>query len=207
MAKGVDLSLLQGSPANELRQYAPSPPLNVMIDEVCQTALAVKIDGYGQMFADSISSDRELRAIFIQDVVSHFQELLTPEEQESFVSTLLGADSFTSALTVSIRSILATAKNYDDGDAVIKAIEAGGQSSKCLPLLRKSIESVLIANLGKQPNTVSSLFDRVPFLTNKSMEVCRRLVESAGHSNWLTELASLRKRLANSGKLKSITGS
>jgi len=78
VAKGVDLSLLQGSPANELRQYAPSPPLNVMIDEVCQTALAVKIDGYGQMFADSISSDRELRALFIQDVVCHFQELLTP---------------------------------------------------------------------------------------------------------------------------------
>jgi hypothetical protein len=207
VAKGVDLSLLQGSPANELRQYAPLPPLNVMIDEVCQTALAVKIDGYGQMFADSISSDRELRAIFIQDVVSHFQELLTPEEQESFVSTLLGADSFTSALTVSIRSILAKAKNYDDGDAVIKAIEAGGQSSKCLPLLRKSIESVLIANLGKQPNTVSSLFDRTPFLTNKSMEVCRRLVESAGHSNWLIELVSLRKRLASSSKLKSITGS
>jgi hypothetical protein len=37
----VDLSSLQGLAANELRKYAPTPPLNVMIDEIHQTALAV----------------------------------------------------------------------------------------------------------------------------------------------------------------------
>lgn len=207
VVQGVDLSSLQGPPANELRKYAPTPPLNVMIDEVYQTALAVKIDAYGQMFADLISRDGELRNVFARDVVSHFQEHLTPEESESFVSILLEAASFTHALAVSVRSMLAAAKNYDDGDAVIKAIEVGGQSSKCLPLLRKSIESVLSVNLGKQLNLVSDLFERSPFLTKKSMDECRKLVESAGHANWLTELASLRKRLANSGKLKSLTGS
>ena len=205
VAEGVDLISLQGPPANELRKYAPTPPLNVMIDEVCKTALAVKIDAYGQMFADSISRNGDLRSIFARDVVSHFKEHLTPEESESFVSILLEAASFTHALTVSVRSMLAAAKNHDDGDAVIKAIEVGGQSSKCLPLLRKSIESVLSVNLGKQLNTMSDLFERSPFLTKKSMDECRKLVESAGHASWLTELASLRKRLASSGKLKSVT--
>lgn len=206
-AQGVDLSSLQGPPATELRKYAPRPPLNVMIDEIHQTALAVKLDAYGQMLADSISRDGELRNVFAKDVVTHFQGHLTLEESQTFVTTLLETDSFTQALTVSVRNILAAAKHFNDADAVLKAIEVGGQSSKCLPMLRRSIETVLSVNLGKQLDAMSDLFERSPFLSQRSMDECRKLVEAAGHSSWLTELASLRKRLANSGKLKSLTGS
>lgn len=207
VTQSVDLSLLQGPPASELRKFAPQPPLNLVIDEVCQTALGIKIDSYGQLIADSILQDGELRALFATDVASHFKDQLSNEDVESLVEYLREDDGFVRAMTISVRSILSTAKNAGIEDAVMHVIDAAEKSSKCMPALRKSIESNITGKLGKEIYDAASIFDRSPFLSKIAMDGCRKIIESTGHAKWLAEIASLRKRLANSGKLKSVTGS
>ena len=207
VAQSVDLSLLQGPPASALRKYAPQPPLSLVIDEVCQTALGIRIDSYGQLITDSILQDGELKATFARDVASHFRGEFSPEDSESLVSHLCKDESFARAIMFSVRNILSTAKNVGAEDAVMHAINVAEKSSKCMPVLMKSIESVIKVCLGKEIDVKASLLEYSPFLSKISMDECRRIIESTGHAKWVTELASLRKRLATSGKLKSVTGS
>ena len=149
LTQHVDLNSLT-EPAIELHKYAPTPPLTVIIDEVCKTALEVKIGSYCQLLADSIRQEREMRDTFARDVAEHFKEQLTMQESELLVSYLCEADSFATEITAAVRKILSDAKNLADDDAIMKAIEFGEQSSKCIPPLRKSIESILVDRLGKQ---------------------------------------------------------
>ena len=148
-----------------------------------------------------------MRDTFARDVAEHFKEQLTQQEYEPLVSYLCEEGSFATGITAAVRKILSHAKNLGDDDAIMKAIEFGEQSSKCILPLRKSIESVLVDRLGKQIDMMSGLFERSPFLTKKSMDECRRIVVSAGHAMWLTELAKLKKQLASNEKLKSVAGS
>lgn len=204
--KKVDLTTLADNPVIELAPYAPPSALDVILNELHRSAVAVRIDAVSNPLKAKIKSDQHFLAMVSDDIVARFAGTGIAGELEIFAQKLRESGSFAEAVATWISSIIGKAKNFDEDDPFKQAIDTARTSNAVIPPVKNVVEQVIaeIASEGAVADTSS--LDAAPVLGGKTLDRVASILAEFGNDQWTGELQKLKGRLLNSSKLKSVVG-
>lgn len=200
----VDFASLEGQPASALLQYSPPPALDVFIDELHATAITLRFEAIKDQMKERMRADSALMDLVICDVVSRFSDAME-NTKLIIASSLRDSDLFATQAVNCLSSIVKRATKIKGPDSFARAVDEARETNEANPPVIRVAQEVVSEAIGQSPEDTQRRLSGAPFFRSQTLDCIANILKSLGSEQHSHDLESLKARLRNNTRLKTLS--
>jgi hypothetical protein len=206
---GIDLAAIPPSRfASTIRQYAPSEPLDIVLDRVREISREVTRGEVVSEIRSAIQEDNNLVPQMIQEVVNLLAAVLSQEQRTEFSELLHGDVQFVGAVKNRIASVVKSnlkAPHPDAIDAICQALgDEVGMTKPAMDRIKLHATTIFAGQKGQELVQFTAAVSAARLFSEVAVDTLRQISEAIVTPEIDARIDAIVKRLRNDQKVKAV---